>query len=375
MRVEAKKSELLPVVKRALAFVERKTTIPILANLKLDAARARGVTVTGTDLETSLSASLDAAVKAEGTITVPARKLADTLAKLKTIEAERVVIAVGENNWVNLSCGPLTVKLVGMASTNYPVLPKPAKGAAQVVLPGAVLAGLIRRVQHAASTTESRYTLNGVLLSVSPKMVRAVATDGHIMGIAEHDGEFRGEFNCLIGIDTIGKLSPLLGDEPLIVTLDAAETPGHVFVEGVRWSLAARLLTGTFPNWQAVIPTGPKASKIILPGAALRASLDRVAGFADERSRAIKWEMIPDTGLRLSASSCETGEASETVAAQCGAAMTVGLSASYVGQILGTLEKDQAVTLAVRDAMSGTLWTPAESNGFRTNFVLMPMRI
>jgi DNA polymerase III subunit beta len=368
MQFDIQKTELLAVVKRVLPFVERKCTIPILANVKVTAA-GDSITVVATDLENSLTVTRSAHVATDGAVTIPARKLSDVLTKIKSLDADTVSISADENAWVTLSCGPLKVKLPGMKVENFPVLPTFPNGKTSEI-PGAVVAGLIHRVQHASATEESRYTLNGAQFTVEADRVRMVATDGHRLAFAEHSGTFANPMQFLITIKAVALLKGLLDSGTVTVARD--ETT--IYMCANDWQLTTRILTGQFPRWEMVMPKD-NAKRVILPAKALKESLARVAAFADERSKATKWQLIGGKGIQLSASSSETGDASELIAASCEDDATVGLSAEYVTDILSTIEKDQDVTLAVKSADYAVLWTPNEPNGFTTKYVLMPMRI
>lgn len=371
MQIKANKSELLAVLKRVLPYVERKQTIPILTNL-LIVAESDHITVSATDLDAALTVTLGCKVMKEGTITVPARKLADTLAKLKTLEDAEVGIVEGENHWIHLSCGPLTVKLVGMKSTNFPSLAKWPEAKPLVDVTGEVLNGLIHRTRYAISTEESRYTLNGALLTFDANCVRMVATDGHQLALAEHAGNWT-PMRMLIPSDSVDRLHDLAefeGKRSIIFAHD--ET--RIYAQGEDWMFQSRILTGQFPNWEAVMPTN-NLRRVTVAGKTLAATVARVASFADERSLATRWQMIGGKGLKVSASSTESGEASEMLPISCEDDVLIGLSAGYVQNILKALGKDQTVTLAVKDCQSATLWIPAETGAWKWNSILMPTRL
>lgn len=372
LHIKADKAGLAVALKRVLPCVERKSTIPILANVIIVAKRD-GIRITGTDLEVGLTVVMGCKVLEEGRTTIPARKLADTLGKIKTLEAGEVELAEGEGNWITLTCGPLAVKLVGMNEKNFPSLEKfPAAGKGAQV-DGKVIAGMIARTRYAIATEESRHTMNGALLMLGPEGAKMVATDGYRLAVAEYPGEWE-PMRALIPSGTIDQLAGLTAK--VGGTVELAHNESHLFVCGDGWELVSRLITGQFPNWEAVMPKdGANSKQVTLPGAQLKATVVRIAAFANERSHATRWEMVPGEGLRVSASCSETGEASETIPAECDAAAYIGFdaNANYVMDVLNTLAKDQAVTLAVRDHQSRVLWIPAEADGWRTRCVMMPL--
>jgi len=371
MHIKANKAALSAVLKRVLPYVERKSTIPILTNLLITAAEDRA-TVTATGLGVSLIVELGCKVMAPGSVAVPARKLSDTLAKLKTLDAAEVELRADEGHWVTLSCGPLSVKLPGMDASRYPALAKWPEGKPQADISGSVLEGLIHRTRYAIINKESRYTLNGALLTFDAERVRMVATDGHQLSLAEHAGQWS-VMRLLIpsaGIDRLSDLAASEGARSIVITHDES----RMYAKGDGWTLQGRLLGGPFPNWEMVMPKA-NGRRVTISGKALAATVARVASFADERSQATRWELIGGQGLRVSAESIETGKASEMLAVSCEDDVTVGLSAKYVMNVLGALAKDQDVTLAIRDARGPVVWLPVEANGWKWESVLMPLRV
>jgi len=371
MHIKANKQELLTVLKRVLPCVERKTTIPIFANV-LVAAEMDHVTITGTDLNVALTVTLGCKVLAEGRITIPARKLADTLGKLKSIEDAEVDLSANAEHWVTVTCGALTVKLPGTAHTSYPSLEKWPTDKPQADVSGEVLEGLIHRTRYAISSKESRYPLNGALLTFDSEQVRMVATEGYQLAVAEHVGNWN-PMRLLIPRDTINilyTLAELEGKRSILLCHDES----RVYAQGEDWTLQSRLLTGQFPNWEMVMPQ-TNGRKITVNGKVLADAVKQVAAFADERSRATKWQLIGGKGLQLSASSTETGEASRLLTLSCEDDVTIGFDADQVLNVLGAMAKDQAVTLAIKDCQSSALWNPVEQNGWKWKSVLMPLEV
>lgn len=382
MHIKIGKDALSAVVKRLLPYVERKATVPILTNLLLVAEHDH-ITVTATDLEVALTVTAESKVKAggEGRITVPAHKLADTLAKLKTLEAAEVEIKSDKEHWITLTCGPLTVKIPGMDDKKYPSWAKwPETGTVTVDLNGDTLAGLILRTRYAISGEESRYTLNGALLTFDADRVRMVATDGHQLSVAEHAGNWN-PARMLIpagAVDRLRDLAAFEGKRSMLITHDESK----VYARGEDWEFQSRLLTGQFPNWEAVMPKDNR-KRITLDAKTLSATVARIASFADERSRATRWELIGGKGLKVSARCTESGEAAEMLTVSCEddtvIGLVIGLDADYVQNVLKAMAtvKDQQVTLAIRDSQSAASWFPAEAeshgNGWKWESVIMPI--
>ena len=370
MNIAVNKSTLATEMAKVLPFVERKSTIPILANVLLQAA-GNSVTLTCTDLEATLRATITAQVESEGSITVPARKLAETLKKLKTLEDANVTIKTLENNWVELTCGPLKVKLVGMDAKNFPTAASVPSEPVQIQAD--VLLTLIDRTRHAIAQEESRYTINGALLLLKPDSITMVATDGHRLAYVQHLASVAREIRTLIPSDTLDKLRTLLADAETVNFASDHEKSLMVFTLDAR-TLISRELTGQFPNYEAVMPKYSNRT-LIVPAASLAASLNRVASFADERSHAIRFELQPNT-LKVAASSSDLGDASETVPASYDdSPLAIGLNAEYVLDYLKTYKNGASIAMQARDPQSAVLFTPAQDDDYVCREVVMPMRL
>src|SRR6201998_2694472 len=180
MEITVSKFELLRELTATQGVVERKTTIPILSNYLFEASGDR-LSLTATDLDLSLRTSCNAKVKKEGASTIPARKLHDYV---KLLPDADITIKLLENHWVSIRCGRSNTKMVGIAKSNFPILPAfPSSGT--VTTPSHALRGLIARRGFAISNEKSRYTLNGSLMLLKPESIPMVATDGHRLAHCE----------------------------------------------------------------------------------------------------------------------------------------------------------------------------------------------
>src|SRR2546428_309692 len=207
MEFSTQKSELLRELDLVQGVVERKTTIPILSNLLLEATGSV-LRISATDMELGVRCACPAKVKTDGAGTVPAKRLLDIVRSLP--EAE-IRVKVLENNWLQVTCERSSFKLVGMAKDSFPALPSVPKPQARVA--ASVLRKLIDRTIFAISNEESRFTLNGALLVAKPETVTMVATDGHRLALAEHRGQIAGlnrELRMLIPRKAMGELNRLL---------------------------------------------------------------------------------------------------------------------------------------------------------------------
>jgi DNA polymerase-3 subunit beta len=374
MEITVSKFELLRELTATQGVVERKTTIPILSNYLLEAAGDK-LSLTATDLDLSLRTSCNAKVKKEGACTIPARKLHDYV---KLLPDADITIRLLENHWVSIRCGRSNTKMVGMARSNFPGLPVfPSAGA--IKIPAAVLRSMIAKTGFAIASEESRYTLNGALMVLKPESITMVATDGHRLAHIERGGEkfegVSGEMKTLIPKKAMDELKSLLDShgESTAETIDFAKDESTLFFRVGQRLLTSRQLTGQFPNYEAVLPKDISKS-IALHGEELGAAIARVAQFADERSRAVKLRLEKGE-LKISASSTETGDSEDSIeVAYDGEPIQIGFNAQYlIDFIKATGSCD--VKLELKDAQSAGQLRPAESEDYKYQYIVMPMRI
>ena len=371
MEFSAKKSELLKELDLAQGVVEKKATIPILSNLLLEAGDG-SIRLSATDLELGISSTCPAKIKNGGAGTVPARRLVEIVRSLPEAEVRFKTL---ENHWVQLTCERSSFKLVGMARDNFPALPQvPAPLAS---MPGEALATLIRRTAFAVSSEESRYTLNGALLLLKPDTAVMVATDGHRLALVERDVKVEGlsnELRILVPRKAMSELEKLLsqaGDESVV---EISKDDSHLFFSVGERILVSRLLTGQFPNYEAVLPKEtPRLAEI--DRSAFTAALRRVALLSDERSHAVRLRL--DKGqLELFSNSGEYGEAQEAIDADYqNEAMEIGFNYQYILDFLGVLGEGGKVRLELQDDQSAGQLRPLGEELYRYRYVVMPMRI
>src|SRR6201993_3961191 len=263
MEFSVSKSALLNELSTTQGVVERKTTIPILSNLLVE-AKGSQLNITATDLELSIRTSCDAKVKKEGAGTIPAKKLLELVRLLPEGEIKFKLL---ENHWIEIVSDRKKYKLVGMAKENFPSLP--AMPHVLVKIPAAILQSLIAKTKFAISMEESRYTLNGGLLILRPDTLAMVATDGHRLALAETDQKLaglNGEDGVLIPkntMDEVEKLAAAAGSEAQI---DFAKDESNLFFQVGHRLLISRILTGQFPNYEAVLPRENNKTVVIERG-------------------------------------------------------------------------------------------------------------
>ena len=371
MEITVSKFELLRELTATQGVVERKTTIPILSNYLFEAAADR-LSLTATDLDLSLRTSCAAKVKKDGACTIPARKLHDYV---KLLPDADITIKLLENHWVSIRCGRSNTKMVGMARSNFPTLPVfPATGA--IKIPAQVLRSMIAKTGFAIANEESRYTLNGALMVLKPESITMVATDGHRLAHIERSGEkfdgVSGEMKTLIPKKCMDELKSLV-DSTDVEVIEFAKDESTLFFRIGPRLLTSRQLTGQFPNYEAVLPKDN--NKLVTVHAdELNSAIQRVAQFADERSRAVRLRL--DKGeLKISASSTETGESEDSLETSYnGDALTVGFNAQYLLDFLKAAGSGE-VRLELKDPQSAGQLRPGEGDEYKYRYIVMPMRI
>jgi DNA polymerase-3 subunit beta len=371
MEFSTKKSELLKELNLTQGVVEKKTTIPILSNLLLE-FEGSNLRISATDLELGLRCGCAAKVKKDGAGTVPAKRLLEIIRSLPEADVKFKVL---ENHWVQVNCERASFKLVGMAKDNFPVLPAVPKALASI--PAGVLASLIQKTIFAISNEESRYTLNGALLLLKPETVSMVATDGHRLALVEKESKTAGlsnELRVLIPRKAMGELLKLVAEADEGTTVDFSKDESHLFFTVGERVLISRMLTGQFPNYEAVLPRENNRTAE-LDRDLLVAAVRRVALLADERSRAIRVQMEKDK-IEISSNSGEYGEAHETLdAAYSGDPLHIGFNYQYLLDFLEVLGPGGKVRLELKDEQSAGQLRPLADDGLSYRYIIMPMRI
>ena len=369
MEFSVKRSDLLDELNLTQGVVERKSTIPILSNLLVEAKGSR-LTITATDLELSIRTSCEAKIKKEGAGTIPAKKLFELMRLLPEGEIKFKLL---DNHWVQVTADRKTYKLVGMSKDNFPALP--AFPHALVKIPAKLLADVIAKTTFAISLEESRYTLNGALLVLKPNSITMVATDGHRLAMVEKDHKFEGfstETRVLVpkkAMTEVQRLAAESGDE----TVEFAQDESHLFFQFGGRLLTSRKLTGQFPNYEAVLPRDANKT-VALERVELQEALRRVSQLADQRSHAVKF-MLSKEGLELSASSPEYGEAKEVIEKEFkGETISIGFNAQYLLDFLAAAA-DGPISFELKDEQSAGQLRPLADESTRYRYVVMPMRI
>ncbi len=371
MEFTVSKTDLVRELNLSQGVVEKRTTIPILSNVLMEAQGDR-VQLTATDLELGIRCFCPARVTREGSGTVPVRKLLDYTRLLPDSD---ISVKFLENDWANLTCGRSRTRIAGISRESYPELPVMPESLAEI--PMGLLMTMISKTIFAISSEESRFTLNGALLQLRPQGLVMVATDGHRLAYIETCNEVAGistSYRALLPRKAMGEILKLGGETDPSTMVKFAGDENHLFFQIGERLLISRKLTGTFPDYERVLPKEHKTS-VNLMRDEIRAAVERVSQFADERSRAIRVQLCPGE-VKVSSSISETGESEESVSAEYdGTALDIGFNAQYLLDFLRAVAEER-VMFSFKDPHSAAEIRPAgDATSELYRYVIMPMRI
>ncbi len=371
MEFTVSKADLVRELSLSQGVVEKKTTIPILSNVLLEAKDDR-IALTTTDLELGIRCACAAKVKKEGSGTIPARKLLDYVRLLPDAD---VNIKFLENHWASLTCGRSRTRIAGMSRESFPELPQMPEPIAEI--PVKMLASMISRTAFAISLEESRFTLNGALLLLKADAATMVATDGHRLAYIEIEsnaGCGGKPFRALVPKKAMAEIVKLADESGADSKLVFAGDENHLFFQFGQRLLITRKLTGNFPDYDKVLPKD-NIHQAKLNREEIRSAIERVSQFADERSRAIRVQFAANE-VKIFSSSVETGESEESVPGEyAGPDMEIGFNAQYLLDFLRATSQEQ-VAFELKDQKSaGELRPVGDGTQEHYRYVVMPMRI
>jgi DNA polymerase-3 subunit beta len=368
MELVVRKNDLLRELQLFQGIVERKNTIPILANVLMEAAGAE-VRMLATDLEVGLRTRCEASVSRAGSLTLPAKKFFEIVRALPDTD----VRIEQQNSTVTVAADRFDSKMQTLPREDFPTVPE-AGGTATATLPGRVFREMVARTQFAITSEDTRYFLNGAQLVLTPGSMTLVATDGHRLALVTVPREAEGaeELKVILPKKTLMELSRLLGDADEAIRYEQGEN--HLFFHVGDRLLISRKIDGQFPAYERVIPKG-NDKRIEFERDRVTNAIKRVALLSNERSRAVK--LLIDGGkVEVTSSSPEFGEAKEQLNVEySGPAMQICFNAQYVLDFLSVVETD-AVALELKDEVSQALMRPVNPPaGHEYTYVIMPMRI
>lgn len=367
MNLTIAQADLAAAIARIVRVVERKNTIPILSNLLLTAA-GEALTLTATDLDIEATTHAPASITAAGTTTLPAGVLADIVRKVDkgatitlTIDDTRATLRAGRSRFVLATLPPVDFPALAAGDLTH-----------TFTLPAADLSRLIARTEHCVSTEETRYYLNGIFLHRRAEdHLAAVATDGHRLALAtlpapEGSADMPG---VIIPRKTVGEIATLLKDaavEPVNIALSAQK----IRIQCGVTTLTSKLIDGTFPDYQRVIPSATPTTTADLPREDMAAAIERVATVASERGRGVRLT-FGDAGLTLDIREGDTNAEDTLPIGHEGQDIVIGFNHAYLTGLLARIPGETARLAMTGPGNPALLTTAAEPDGLT---VLMPMR-
>jgi DNA polymerase III subunit beta len=373
MELVVRKTDLLRELQLFQGIVERKNTIPILANVLLE-ANGGEVKMLATDLEVGLRSKCTATVSKGGSLTLPAKKLYEIVKALP----ETDVRIEEDKGGVKVAADRFDSRMQTLPREDFPTLPE-ATGSVSATLARDVLRQMVSKTQFAITGEDTRYFLNGALFILRPESMGLVSTDGHrlaLITVPRDKSQAKGakadeEVRVILPRKTLLELGRLLAEGEGDIQYERGEN--HLFFDIGGRLLISRMIDGQFPAFERVIPKN-NDKHVEFDRDRLTSAVKRVALLSNERSRAVKFQI--DKGkVEIASSSPEFGEAKELLMVDyAGPSVTICFNAQYVLDFLAVVETD-SVSLDFKDEMSQAVLKPIGSDGYEYTYVIMPMRI
>lgn len=366
MKLSANREALLAPLQAVIGVVERRQTMPILANMLL-VARGGVLSVTATDLEVELVASAELDIEQEGEITIPGRKLLDICRALP--EGAKVSLSVLADK-ATVRSGRSRFTLSTLPAAEFPTIDE-LNVQQKLRLSQSKLRGLLDKTHFSMAQQDVRYYLNGLLLEVDGGSLRAVATDGHRLALSEvqMQDEISGKgVQVIVPRKGVLELQRLLGGEGE-VQLSIGSNHVRVELAGIRFT--SKLIDGRFPEYGRVIPQ-QSPHLVVADRQVLKAALQRTAILSNEKYRGIRLE-VKGGSLKVQAHNPEQEEAEEEVEVSYdGDELEIGFNVNYLLDALGAVEGEQ-VNIGLGDSNSSCVIS--ETEDARSKYVVMPMRL
>lgn len=373
MRLTIERSALLKALNHVQSVVERRNTIPILSNVLLS-AQGDTLKLTATDLDIEIAEAAPAEVERGGQTTAPANYLYDFVRKLPDGAAVKLDVA-GDDARLLISAGKSRLHLPVLPAGDFPSMPSDAFETKFEIEPDE-LARLVDKTRFAISTEETRYYLNGIFFHTvadasGEARLRAVATDGHRLALADHPAPkgAQGMPGVIVPRKTINELKRLLDDASDLV--EVGVSPQKIRFALGDAVLTSKLIDGSFPEYARVIPKN-NAKKLKIDNKSFREAVDRVSTVSAERSRSVRLALERDK-ITLTVNNPDAGVATEDLAAGYGdEAMEIGFNARYLIDVADQIEGEQAL-FELADSGSPTLVRDEADD--QALYVLMPLRV
>jgi DNA polymerase-3 subunit beta len=383
------------VLKEELGFVqgivEKKSTIPVLSNILIESIGENNIRIVGTDLDVTIRCEAEADIIQGGAMCIQARKLFDIVRLLDNAD---VHFTKEENEWVKVTCAKSNFRLAGVSRDTFPEVP--SFKSAPMKLSAKIFNHFIQNTSFAITQEQSRFTLSGAKFVVENGSVKMVTTDGHRLAFIEKQELIDGTMDALIPKKALIELTKIARDANGEISF--GEDPNHIYFEVDGRLLITRKLSGTFPNYEMVIPKG-NDKVAIFDCEEMKAAIRRVSLMADERTRSIKLH-IKQGEIKISSQAAEEGEADEIVLADYqGEEVQLGFNSQYLQDFLNVVGSGETqstdtseqetdgdkvkvkeggrlrIAFEFKDSNGQTQMRPANDSGYDYKYVVMPLRI
>lgn len=338
-------------------IVEKKSTIPVLSNILIESVGENTIRIVGTDLDVTIRCEAEAEIKEAGSMCIQARKLFDIVRLLPESDVHFKKL---ENEWVKLTCEKSKFRLAGVSRDQFPEVPE--FKAAPMKLSAEIFNNFIHNTSFAITNEQSRFTLSGAKFMLGEGVARMVTTDGHRLAYIEKQlGEGEGDsMDALIPKKALIELVKISRGSENDVSF--GEDANHIYFEVEGRLLITRKLSGTFPNYEMVMPKD-NDKKVTFDLEDMRRAVARVALMADERTRSVR-VTIREGEIEVGAESSEEGEANERVAAEySGDEVQIGFNSQYLQEFLNNVSAGEAEAREVEQETDGEKVKVKESGG------------
>ena len=362
MKLTVSKDQLLKSLADIQGIVERKSTMPVLNHFLFDCSGESPV-LYATDLETAIRETIDLRPLKKGVLAIPAKTF---ISFVKELEGD-ITLEAGENFSLTISSGKITLNLACLDPKEFPAWPEVEDGT-ELSLSAALLRALIEKTVYAASDSDTRYVFNGILLHIQGKALTAVGTDGHRLALyrSEIPDDLPG-IKVILPKKSVSELKKLVENQTVSIKIGK----NHVLVRTAHLEFLTKVIEGTYPNYEQVIPKSSQRRLKVLK-TDFEKALRRVSIISRERSHAVKFDMKDDS-LVVSASNPDLGSAEEVISVIYeGEPFTIGFNAKYILDALGAIENDEVI-MEFNDPLGPSLIKGYGDEGYLC--VIMPMRI
>jgi len=364
MELTFEKSDLLKAVQVLQGVAATRNTLPILSNILIEAKDDK-IEMSATDLEVGIKVSVPGTITVTGSMTVPARKLAEIVRELPPAD---VKLAVTANDRVEIECERGKYTLPGLSAEEFP--PLLSMSDEFFTMSAATVIDMINKTSFAASTEESRYFLNGMYLHLTPEGTKAVATDGRRLAMLSIDPieSVTEEIGVIIPIKAINELKKTFADaEELKISI----AENQIIFSNDEATLTSRLVEGEYPKYDNIIPQDNDI-RVSVETKALLSVVKRVSLLANPKTLLIRLD-FQESALKVSARAPDFGEAHEEMELKSGSAnISVGFSAKFAEDVLTHIDTEE-VSFNLKDSLSAVLINPAGNENFLC--LIMPMRL